>query len=127
MDKITKVGKYSLMNPEKVNRALEGTPNDRGELNGGVADAEGKYDDVALLAEYDRIGGLIKKGEDKVITGSFYDFKARKPKAKAEVKFIYRVNGKFVEVKEDEEAPGEVKALKQMAQEAKAEKKAKAK
>ena len=120
MEKTMKVGKYTLMNMEKVTRALEGSPNDRGELNGGVADGEGNFKPESLLAEYDRIGGLIRVESDKVVTGSFYDFKGRKPKAEAEVKFIYKVNGKFVEVKEDAEVPGEVKAAKILVEEVKA-------
>jgi len=103
---------FDLINEDKVRRAKEGSPNSSGVFVGGVAKPDGSYGEDALLAEYDKLGGLIKRGGDKVKTGSFYDFKARRPKAEAEVVFEYRVNGKVVEVPDNVELPGEVKAVK---------------
>jgi len=110
MDEGKKVGGYTLVNLDKVDRAIHGSPNDKGMPVGGVADADGKVDNAALLAEYDRIGGLIMKNGDKVKTGSFYDFPNRKPFEKPKVNFVYKVNGQFITVPEGKDLPGEVKA-----------------
>lgn len=72
-------------------------------------------DATTLLAEYDRLGGLITKNGDKVKTGSFYDFEAKKPRAKPKVVFVYTVDGEFVDVPEGEELPGEVRAARTLA------------
>jgi len=126
---------YTLVNDEKVGRALNGVEID-GNLKGGVGngayfeDNEWKRDgsklsekeaeslETALLAEYDKLGGLIKKGDDKVKMGSFYDFKAKKPRALPKVTFVYRVNGKHVEVPDGVELPGAVKAARLLEKEA---------
>ena len=86
-----KVGKYTLLNMDKVGRALDGTPNDKGMPIGGVRKEDGTYDNNALLAEYDRMGGLIRSGADKVRTGSFYDFRNRKPFETPAVEFEFKV------------------------------------
>lgn len=121
---------FTLVNAEKVDRALNGSTMNGGNRSGGIG--AGAYfeagvwkrdgDEIsqpevdklesALLAEYDRLGGFIKRGSDKVKTGSFYDFKAKEPRKVAKVVFIYRVNGKTVEVADGTELPGEVKAVK---------------
>lgn len=116
---VKKAGVFSLMNMDKVGRALDGTPNDKGMPVGGIRKEDGSYENSELLAEYDRMGGLIRKGEDKVKTGSFYDFQNRRPREKAVVEFVYNVNGKFVTVSADKEMPGEVKAVKKVKKEAK--------
>lgn len=105
---------YTLVNEEKVERALLGTVTRTGSLTGGVQNADGTFDADRLLAEYDRLGGLVKKGEDKVKMGSFYDFAARKPREKASVMLEFRINGKTVEVAEEAELPSIVKAKKQL-------------
>lgn len=112
MSELLKIKGFTLVNEDKVNRALNGSGNDKGEFVGGVMKADGTYDHDALLAEYDRIGGLIKKGEDKVRTGSFYDFRARKPRAEAAVEFEFRVNGEVIYVPAEKETPNAVKAVK---------------
>lgn len=119
---------YELKNPEKVDRAIYGQAKGDGSKIGGVAGEDGTYDEDALLAEYDRIGGPIFRGTDKVVTGSFYDFQKKAPREKPEVKFVFSVNGKFVEVPDGKELPGEVKAVRilaESAKEASEEKKAK--
>jgi hypothetical protein len=108
------VNGYTLVNPEKIQRAMEGQPTPDGSSKGGVAREDGSYDANALLAEYDKLGGLIKKGSDRVKTGSFYDFKARKAHAEPKVFFIYNVNGSVVEVAEHAEAPGIIKAVRML-------------
>lgn len=119
-----KVKGYKLANPDKIQRALHGSSNDTGQPVGGVMKSDGTFDDDELLAEYDRIGGLILKAGDKVRTGSFYDFTAKKPREKKKVDLEFRVNGDLIFVPEGKEKPGIVVAA-QMAGVAKEEKKAK--
>lgn len=119
-----KVKGYTLVNPDKVTRALDGAMNERGEFMGGVRKSDGSYDVDELITEYDRIAGLIKKGEDKVRTGSFYDFKGRKPRAVPKVEFEFRVNGEIIYVPEEVEKPNAIKAV-QIAEKAEKAKKAK--
>lgn len=107
-----KVGDFELVNAEKVERALTGSVSGNGTKVGGVVKEDGSYDDAALLAEYDKLGGLIKKGGDRVVMGSFYDFKNKRPQKDPKVKFVYYVNNTFVEVEEGSELPGIVKAVK---------------
>lgn len=104
------IGKYKLINEEKVDRALNGTVVS-GSRKGGVARPDGSYDDAAVLAAYDRLGGYIQNAHgSKVKTGSFYDFVARKPRQKPEVVLIFNINGEIMEVGEDEELPDVLKA-----------------
>lgn len=106
---------FELVNSDKVERAINGTVSSKGAMVGGVGEAAVPE---AILAEYDRLGGLIKKGGDKVKTGSFFDFKAKAPRDVPEVVFIYNVNGRFVEVPEGQQLPGEVRAAKMLEEEA---------
>jgi len=116
---------YTLVNPDKIERAINGTTNNKGEIVGGVAKTDGSYDEGELIAEYDRIGGLIRKGEDKVKTGSFYDFKAKGVRKEPKVVFVFRVNGQEVEVEDGEVLPGVVRAAKVLAEKPVKEKKVK--
>lgn len=131
---------YTLVNPEKFDRALNGVKQSDDSYKGGVGNGayleEGEWkrdgedltdDEVVelestLLSEYDRLGGLIKKGDDKVKTGSFWNFKGRKAHEKPKIFFVYSMNGRIVEIPEGTELPGEVRAarfLEQAQQEAK--------
>lgn len=107
-----KVKGFTLVNEDKVERALNGFMNADNARVGGVTQEDGTYDDDALLAEYDKLGGLIKKGDDKVKTGSFFDAKRKQPREKPQVVFIYRVNGQEIEVADGKELPGIVKAAR---------------
>lgn len=107
---------YSLENKDKVERALNGFLNGASEKVGGVAADDGSYEPEALIAEYDRLGGKITRDGDKVKTGSFYDFKARKPHAKPKVALTYLVNGQQVDVPDGEAMPGIVKAARLLEQ-----------
>lgn len=99
---------YSLVNHDKLDRAINGAVSKRGQLEGGVG---AEASDEAVIAEYDRLGGLILKGKYKVKTGSFYDFKGRKPRAKADVLLtLTDINGNTVDIAENAEIPMEVKA-----------------
>ncbi len=112
MAEVTQVGNYILQNSEKVDRALHGTINQSAAKIGGVIKEDGSYDDKALLAEYDRLGGLITnlKGS-KVKTDSFYDFEKKKPFDKPKPILLFNVNGAWVEVVEGEPLPEIVKAV----------------
>ena len=114
---------YTLVNKDKVERALKGSPNSQGVFIGGVQKADGSYGEAEFIAEYDRIGGLITKGGDKVKTGSFYDFAAKKPREEPKVVFLFRVNNQEVEVEDGEVLPGIVKAAKVLKEESDAPKK----
>ncbi len=58
------VGEYTLLNDEKVGRALD---------NIGVNGT-----DEQLIVEYDRLGGAIKFEGRKLAMGAFYDFEEKK-------------------------------------------------
>lgn len=121
---------YELVTSEKVERALNGTQTGNGTILGGIGGgaylegdewkkngtvlSEEKRDELetALLAEYDKLGGLITKNGDKVKTGSFYDVSAKRPRDTPAVVLTYTINGEVVEVPEEEETPGIVKAAK---------------
>lgn len=60
------VAGFELLNNEKVERALVAVGEDASEEE--------------LLAEYDKLGGGIKKDGRKVALGSFYDFTTKSPK-----------------------------------------------
>lgn len=136
---------FSLVTAEKFERALNGLERSDGTKFGGVGGGAYVQDEklfidgeevtgaelskleLAILAEYDRIGGLIRKGTDKVKTGSFYDFKGKKPRTEPKIIYIFNINGKFVEVPDGVELPGIVKAANIMAEEGAAEAAAKPK
>lgn len=67
-------------------------------------------DESTILVEYDRLGGLITKGGQKVKSGCFYDFKTKKAFPEPKVVFVYSVNGRIVDVPEGTQLPGEVRA-----------------
>lgn len=106
-----KIGDYTLVNKDKLDRAINGTVGSAGALAGGVGvDAE----ESEILAEYDRLGGLIlKDGKYKVKTGSFYDLKNKKAFAKPKPVLLFNVNNEVVEVPADEPLPLEVRASEQ--------------
>jgi len=134
------IGEFTLVNPEKLDRALNGVQLANSSRVGGVGNGaynengvwkrngeELSKEDVSsleksLLAEYDRLGGLIRKGGDKVKTGSFYSFTGRKPREKAEVVLTFMINGKQVEVKDGEDVPPVVRAAQQLQEEESEEK-----
>ncbi len=101
---------YIIADKDKFERAINGTMSQAGELKGGVGEGA---EDLAKIAEYDRLGGLILKGKNKVKTGSFYDFKAKKPRTKPEVTLTFRVDGEIVDIKDGEGVPLEVQASEQ--------------
>lgn len=111
---------FTLVNEDKITRALDGNQNEHGEFVGGIRKEDGSYVAEELLAEYDKLGGLIRKGEDKVRMGSFFDFKKKSPRAEAKVEFEFRVNGEVIYVPAEEEKPNKVKAV-QIAEKAKKE------
>jgi hypothetical protein len=119
MDIPAEVKGYELTNQDKVRRALEGSPSRTGEAVGGIMLPDGTYDDDLLLATYDKMGGGIRKNGDIVKNGSFYDFRAKKPREKAEVVLTFRINGEIVDVPEKEEVPMIVKAAQTMAKQVK--------
>lgn len=115
-----KILNFDLVNDEKVERALHGNIGAEGKLVGGVGDDASPE---AILSEYDRLGGLVRKGKYNVKMGVFYDFEKQKPREEFEVVFVMKaLDGDTVEVADGEPIPMEVKAA-----EAKKEKEAKKK
>lgn len=111
------------MNEDKIKRAADGQLTDKGEHKGGV----GYEDETALLAQYDKLGGLIMNKEGyKVKTGSFFDHKKNIAIVKPKPVLVVRVNGQEVEVPEGQAMPREVEA-QNILNEAKAKKARKAK
>ena len=92
----TTIHGYILENPDKIRRALEGSPTSKGKV-GGVAAEDGTYDDDALLVEYDKLGGFISDKGIKVKTGSFYDTKTRMARKEYDVVYLKRINGEMLE------------------------------
>ena len=114
-----------MVNEEKVQRVIEGQTNAQGEMVDGLGADAIENDPMAVIAAYDKLGGLIKGKEGaKVKTGSFYDFKKKAPRKEPEVVYVFRVNGEDVEMAEGAPLPLEVKAAK-MADEVKAKRAAK--
>lgn len=71
-------GDYLLCNHDKLERVINGVVGQGGKLAGGLGkDAAPE----AIIAEYDRLGGLIlTKDGEKVAIGSFYDFENKTPR-----------------------------------------------
>ncbi len=113
-EKTPVIGEFELVNLIKVERALHGDLMNDGSMSGGVADKEGDYNNLALLAEYDRIGGYIRDDEgNKVKNGSFWDLKAKKAFAKPQIVRIFQINGEFIEIAEGDKTPKIVEAQKE--------------
>ena len=102
---------YVLVSPDKVERAINGVVSSKGALMGGVGE---KASDLAKIAEYDRLGGLITKDGKKLEIGCFWDFAKKQARKKPEIKFVFWVErkgkSKKVVIDEDQEIPLEVKA-----------------
>lgn len=113
---------FTLVNQEKVNRAIYGAMSQGGRPDGSGVGEKAKPE--ALLAAYDRLGGLITKDGQTIKTGCFYDFENKQAFDKPVVVFLFKdLDGETVEIEEGEEIPLEVKA----AEKAKAKKAEKAK
>lgn len=98
---------YELVNEEKVSRVIGGTQQRGGKLSGGLGK---NADDADVLAQYDRIGGAITKDGVKVKTGCFWNFEDGEAVKNPKVVFVYRVNGKEIEVPEGGKKPIAVQA-----------------
>lgn len=100
---------FELVNEEKFTRAVEGTLSREAKHVGGVGeDAEPEK----KIAEYDRLGGLIRLDGSIVKKGSFWDFKKKAAVKDPVVTLQFSINGKQVEVPADEPLPAEVRAAK---------------
>ena len=114
VEKFAKIGEFTLVNLEKLDRAIYGSVGKNGELVGGVGEKAGES---AILAEYDRLGGLIRKGKRKVKTGSFFDFDRGEARAKPEVILVLNdLDGNVVEISGDEELSPELVAAENIAE-----------
>lgn len=100
MEKFKTINGFSLVNEEKLERALHGSMGKGGILVGGVGD---KAKPEEVIAEYDKLGGLVLQGKRKVKTGSFYDFDKGEARETPNVVLVLRdLEGNVEEVREDE-------------------------
>lgn len=113
----TVINGFTLVNEEKLGRAINGSIGKGAVLYGGVGD---KAEPEEILAEYDRLGGLILQGLRKVKTGSFYDFEKGEARKTPEVLLIMKdLDGNVEEVNADEITP-EMLAAEKIAEKKKA-------
>lgn len=115
---MAEINGFECSNIDKLDRVLNGTVGRAGAAVGGLGESALEETPEQVLAQYDKLGGLITRNGDKVKTGCFWDFKNNKAIAKPKVVLVYRVNGAEVEVADGEEAPLSVRAAKQQAEEA---------
>lgn len=95
MEKFAVINGFQLENEEKLNRVVNGVVGRAGVPQGGLGvDAKPEL----VLAHYDKLAGYITKDGVKIKTGSFWDFKAQKPRTEPDIKFIFNVGGDKVEV-----------------------------
>lgn len=120
MEKFQIVNGFQIENAEKLERVIYGTMGRGGELMGGLGL---EADPELVLAHYDKLAGFITKDGVKVKTGSFWDFKAKAPRSKAEVMFIFNIGGDNVEVDD----PANLHKAIEVVGKARAEKEAKVK
>ncbi len=88
---------FELCDSIKLERVLFGTVGRHGYPEGGLGIG---VDPEIVLANYDRLGGLIKKDGVKVKTGSFWNFdrRVKAPHQKPQVMFLFSIGGETVEV-----------------------------
>lgn len=128
-DRILKDTGFECVNADKLERVVYGTMGRSGELEGGIGDKASSDD---ILANYDRIAGLVRKDGTKIKTGSFWNFARgiNAPHKKPIVKYIFNVGGDEVEVDNPAElgrAMQTVEAARRQKEEKFKEKKAKSK
>lgn len=119
---------FECVNEGKLHRAIFGSVSRQGAATGGVGE---EATDELKLAAYDRLAGLIMKGERRVKHGCFCDIVASN-KAKTVVPFetpevifvMGDLEGNKVELPESEITP-EILAAEKIAKKKKAEQKAK--
>jgi hypothetical protein len=104
-----RIGQFELANDEKIERAKHGSMTRGGVLTGGVGDLPEEHTkeekdtyEAKLLAEYDRLGGLVLKDGIKVCMGTFYDFAKRTPQKEYNMKFEENIDGYLTQVTEEE-------------------------
>ena len=105
-----KVGDYFLVNHEKLDRVIVGVVGREGRVEGGLG-SDAAFD--AVLAGYDKLGGLILDAHgNKIATGSFYDFQNKRARVLAEPEVAEQPKAKLkVDVSEVEKKRGRRKKL----------------
>lgn len=88
-------GGYELYSHDKLDRVFNGVTGEHGLLTGGIGkDAPLEQ----ILAEYDKLGGLIKKDGLKLATGSFYDFRNKKAREIPSLEKAHESNSKGLQI-----------------------------
>lgn len=95
------IGKYKLEFKPKVERAIAKV---------------GKDNENAILAEYDKLGGLITLNGEKVKRGSFYNVESGKAHTKPKVVVIKKARASMEETIEEEEEVVEEKPKEKKAE-----------
>lgn len=73
---VDRYGDFEMLNQGKYDRA--------------VAAVGGTDDKLAVLVEYDRMGGFIRHNGAKVLTGGFWNFKDKRPRENPQPKVLRR-------------------------------------
>ncbi len=103
-NKPIEIGKYQLVSLEKLDRVINGDVGSGGKLIGGL----GKDAPIErILAEYDKLGGLILKDGQKLETGSFYDFENKKDKIEPNIVITKKPKG-GIKINEEEVGDSEM-------------------
>ncbi len=91
---------FILENQDKINRVIQGHLGRSGEMEGGLGESASPE---TILAHYDKMAGHITKDGIKIKTGSFWDFKGKKPHKEPQVKYLFNVSGDILEVNDPSE------------------------
>lgn len=97
---------FVLENADKLERVIYGDVKRAGVPEGGLIEQYeevGKIPKELVLAHYDKLAGFITKtagGAErvKIKTGSFWDFRNKRPHKEPKIMYIFRVGGENVEV-----------------------------
>ena len=91
---------FVLENPMKLERVVLGDVKRAGVPEGGLGE---DADPMLVLAHYDKIAGYITKDVGgskrvKIKTGSFWNFRTKKPHETPQIMYLFRVGGEMIEV-----------------------------
>jgi len=94
-EKFEYVNGYVLENKDKIDRVIFGEVKRAGVPEGGLGE---DADPMLVLAHYDKLAGYITKDGVKIKTGSFWDFRNKRPHETPKVLYMFRIGGETVEV-----------------------------
>lgn len=121
---------FAIISKDKWDRAINGVVGKGGMAEGGIGEGAS---DMAKLAAYDKLGGLIKKDGRHLKMGCFWNFAKHAPRKEPEIVYVFYQTAtpgdpmKKVEIPEGQKIPLEVQAAEIARAEAKAVEKPKKK